>query len=777
MNASSDVADVNPFSPTAVAWVVEFDSDMVTIETDAIRRAIGYVSDYLAATSTRVEPAATVDAGNVIAIVGDYGTGKTHLVMQLLQYASRVPDVTVRSMYLDAAADTFLALYRRFIQKLELSEVRARVNEYYADVVADSLQGSDLTTEVAQWLRDREVPPERVVEQLGLMESALLRKVQRELEDVTRNDAFGTALTLLLRPGFDDAVWLWLKGGQPDPILVERGITEPIDTEVAALEAMGVFALLYGRKRHRFLLAIDELERVLSAANRPRADASAAFQKLLNVIMAAGSFLVLSGLPDFLQVLPGDVRQRIGRVVTMSGLSCDETCRFVEQSQQRVFAEERLEPFTRDTLDYLVRLAGGTARTVIRLCYHLYRKATDEHTLVTDDMVRKAAREHFGPMSADDVSADVRRRLQAGGWPYRRNHYLGPTSRVDYWVEIGDRGAGCAVLLSDSVLDNSDVDELARRALAVRGSAPDGEVLLVVNGVLPDDLAAQLSDTFSTEPLVYDNRSFADDFTTALTAMAQRLQRVVDADPLTVVREQVEQLTRQQSSIYGFIEQLATYLDGLRSSSDRQFGAIQRELSGLFDVVSRADPGRAHTAGEPPPPRLPAEVDQLFRNALDALDGLTQPDVVLLDQSFTPREGDVRRSDETRHAIQLRLRSGEFLEASGVAALLQKTVLAFRSAVSEWYRSHTADPHRRRLSPAGEERLDRICRTYDAVAEYLPMLRLDPLTWLAPQGTASIGMVSDITQATRRSDFQAAFDNLSLRVRQAVLRSVATSER
>src|SRR5262249_925543 len=77
----------NPFSPMAGAKSTNFEEsggDDLTIQTDAFRQAITYLSDYLdsAAAGDGVEP-----DGKVIAVLGDYGTGKTHLAVRLVRHA------------------------------------------------------------------------------------------------------------------------------------------------------------------------------------------------------------------------------------------------------------------------------------------------------------------------------------------------------------------------------------------------------------------------------------------------------------------------------------------------------------------------------------------------------------------------------------------------------------------------------------------------------------------------------------------------------------------
>jgi len=176
--------DVNPYSPTAVARVTEFDDgESVTIETTAIRQALGAVRDFVAAVPERAaesEPAvppAQHGEGTVLAVVGDYGTGKTHLAIRLMQQVHR--DSSVHSMYIDAAADDFVAVYRRFIAKLSLDEVRDRVKAYYSDIVAASLLGTDLPEHLAQRLRAGDFDPVVAVDRLALMEASLLRELKR----------------------------------------------------------------------------------------------------------------------------------------------------------------------------------------------------------------------------------------------------------------------------------------------------------------------------------------------------------------------------------------------------------------------------------------------------------------------------------------------------------------------------------------------------------------------------------------------------------------------
>ncbi|WP_033441742.1 hypothetical protein [Saccharothrix sp. NRRL B-16314] len=755
MSGSSDLPPTrkNPFSPMAVARITDFDADPdavdVAITTDATRQALAHLTAYLDAPPARAGRDRT---GTVVAVLGDYGTGKTHLAVRLVRHAREALADPTHALYLDATAESFIELYRRFMQKLGREGVRAQVSEYYADIVADSLQSSGLTSDMLEWLGSRQLEPQEVVERLGLMESALLRKVQDTLREVTNNKAFGTALTLLLRPGFEHAVWSWLLGGTPDQVLVERGIAAPIDTEVAALEAMGVFALLFGGRQRRFVLAVDELDKIFSADSRPHARTMAAFQTLLQVFAKAGACLVLCGLPDFKSVLPPAVRQRIPYTVVMSGLSQGEVREFITLAQDQAFGTPQLAPFTVDTTRYLRDIARGNARNVIRLCHRVFRMADDLHRtpghefVVTEDMVRQAARDLFGSLSSDDIDGVVRRLLDANGLDYLHRHLLGAAedSLADFWVTFPDREGGCAVLLTRSLLDNADVTAVMRRISAVGEADPDAEIILLVNGVVADGVAIQLRELLGREPLVYVERTFADDFKALVGAMSARLDG--DSDPLSGLRLGMDRLSRQQSSIYGFIEQLAEHMDGVRASSDRQLGAIQRQLGSL--------------AGGTPTPaestRLPGEVERLFRDAVDALEDLTQVDVMF-------QEAFDHAPTATQEAVHRRLRTPEFTQAAAQAVFMRQAVQAFRGAVSQWYRSSSDSD--------AEDRLDELCGIYDGIVEFLPLFLLDPLFKLPPWSARAGTFVAEVNQSSRRARVHEALGNLSPRVRRAVFRS------
>ncbi|MDX8147349.1 hypothetical protein SK854_34930 [Lentzea sp. BCCO 10_0061] len=703
---------VNPFSPMAVTQITQAMSPGV--ETDPIRAAKAYLDDYLADPRT----------GNVIAVIGDYGTGKTHLACELLEHAG----TGCRRLYLEATPNGFAGLYRRYLEELRAEDLLARLNEVYAGIVADHLHSTGAPAQTVQWLRDGVIEPQGVVVKMQLQANSLLSRLRTRLQEITRHPAFSIAAMLLLREGFETSVWKWLRGADPDVLLVERGISEPLASDAAALAALGAFVRLHAYGDQRFLLVIDEMHKAVAGST---GDAGmSAFQTFLQQFDTAGACLVLTGLPELMTVLRADVRERITHEITMSRFGAEHVRLVIETAQGG------LEPFTRDVVDYLVAIADGTPRKVIRLCHHLYRRWLADGSPITDELVREVARD-VGLFSSDDVEAATTRLLDAGDFSHLRHHFLGQAveTQVDFWVTFPDGTAGCAIVLTDSVLDTRDAERLTAKVLALRKIVLDCRVLLVVNGRLAGEPGDRLTSVLSRPPLEYQRLTYADHMTALLRAIEAEVRTESDHNPVERLQQALERITRQQASIHGFIERVAEQLDDVRSVSDNRMDAIQARLdaiAGDLRIVRDGGPPGAEQGV-----RLPPLVDQEFTRALDLLADVLDVDAALAEE--------FAKGDALPRLPQF-LRRG--LESAAVAIVLRTMVLAFRDSVTDWYRAERLTAQEP-VSPKAYERLDGLCRSFDALTEFVPIARLEELA------------------ADRKPGLVGTFYSLSVKVRHA----------
>lgn len=547
----------NPFPATAVAVLRPSDIEVLTIPTAAVQQASIFLSDYLQRSRSDSPEEST---GSIVAIVGEYGTGKTHIALRLLATLRDQDAMTINSFYLDAPADTFLALYRdRFVPKLRKRDVRQQVESYLSDVLAVYLRQSKITAPAADTLEAGTTDPIQLMQTVGLIESDVMGSLRQRLRVVTERDDYASALTLFLRPEFEDAVWEWLCGNPPDPGLQERGITRAIDTEAAALEAIGVFAFLYGRRGQRFVLLIDEMEKVLTPTSGRDIDQATllALKKLMEAVGRTRSLLVLIGLPDFLETLPEDTRQRISAQITPTPMTVVEITQYIREVQKIGLGHAQLKPFSRDSIAYIAEITGGNARRVVRLCYLAYQAASVSGTQVTRASLRDVARDQFESAPQHNAAHEVARILDSTGWSYEKDAILDTrkTAKVDFWIPLADGQAGLIVILSRSLLYKAEVDETVARVAAWK-SKKSGLVLsiLVVNGYMAENFSSTVSRTFD-RVFYLGSRDFHEDFEAAARGFRDRLETSTQKDALQHMAERVDQLGRQLSYIIDEFEQ------------------------------------------------------------------------------------------------------------------------------------------------------------------------------------------------------------------------------
>ncbi|GLY38372.1 hypothetical protein Amsp01_043960 [Amycolatopsis sp. NBRC 101858] len=289
------------------------------------------------------------------------------------------------------------------------------------------------------------------VESLSPSAPELPSSLERKLREFISDRALVSVLMLLLRADLRTAAWDWLNGHLPDEHLRERGITWAIDSEVAALEAMASIAQLHGALRRKLLIVLDEVE-VLRLS---------AFRTLLEVVSASGVMLVLLGVPDLLDQLGADVRQRIGQVIVLTPFGVSDVRALIEQSQGVTTGHYRLEPFTEEAVSHLVELSSGNVRTVIRLCHEAFRRAT-------------AASVPAGVVLVDQVARDTLPALEAVTEPPAGRFGVQEKSDVEWTT---DTPTEIDLLKRDAL-----AEVLATRITETRLRHPDTSLIVHVDG-------------------------------------------------------------------------------------------------------------------------------------------------------------------------------------------------------------------------------------------------------------------------------------------------------
>ncbi|MBN1174030.1 MAG: ATP-binding protein [Micromonosporaceae bacterium] len=760
MNQIDEHVGVSPFSSTGLATIALTGRPPITVVTQAVETATDLLGGYLRPGRGETgdgapirTPGATSDGndpstggilersvgsrpGRLLVISGDYGTGKTHLANYLLRQAHRQrgwaaqqpqPQIVAHCGYVMATSGGFERLYRDLLASFHRDELAQTVDDSYADIVADALDSLDSTKDIAIALRSGQVGAAEVVEDLDLIDSLLARQLRTELGKIAkraglgqaaRSDEFGDALALLLlqREQLGDAVWDWLGGGAPSPTLTSRGIVHPIQGEEMALQALGVFAYLFGRSRHRLVLAIDELDRILMAPDRPQTPVAERFRRLLETFDAAGAFLIVAALPDLFEKLGGSAGRRPGQWVDLEPFTQGEIGNLITQ----VHSDGRLEPFTDDAPELIRAITGGTPRSVIRLCFRAWQLKIDRKlAIISPDVIVAAARAQADFPTLTVVRNDIRSILQKLRLSFRRQYWHpGVFKLIDFWVTRESSGASCAIVIRNSVVTESDVKALIDLAEDLHLAPGEGSgrhlgasvsTLLVITGHLRVGFRERVIGAFESEPIQYGMYDFSGELGGAITRALAGTGGQHPEDALLQLQAGIGRLAVQQAHSQDYLDRLALRLDELNGTIS-QIPAALRESAPAR--ASRLPSGQQTLS--PPVQRL---FDQV-RRSLDRLLNTTS----VFRAEFDPT---IPLADllSRRERLWPWLEAPRFYQTVGALTTVRDLVVAFETAVTGFFAHH----HTAASGSAGADDvagLRRICESYDMVLDHMRLFDL-----------------------------------------------------
>lgn len=707
----SPVVRLGPSSDLGDARVRAADSGNAHIDTPLIEDVESLVDDYFA------PPAAGGRRGRAIALVGEFGLGKSHALRRSYQtIRARHPETA--TWIVDEPAQDMGRLYRDRLRGPGDTEQGKRafeelVRDYYAYVTAGWVGGEDddprrgTLREIATGLRDRVLDPDKVVSALRYDPEVIHADLRGTLGEVTEHRRFSSALALLLEPPFNRMVWNWLNGAEPAEPLRERGITEAIGPSEGrpdnaagidrVFDALTVQGFLHGRVGRPYVLLLDSLEKVLDWPDDSRRAFIDAFERLINIYTSHGGLLVFCSSPDGLRALRQSVHERVVQLWP-TGLDQDRTgelvARYLASGEEGdddsgdAVAEEAVPstgPFDDEALRLLHELTEGVPREVLKTCREAWQLSEDRDGVVSrvpGATVLRAVRALHERVSYQRVSGDVHDALDLGQWriasrdpvPARLARSAGGREEVLYWLSPAPN-AYIAVIYARSLLLADDVERIVTQVNGLRSAVRPGrfEALLVVNGLVSHAMQDRLGRSIGSRPLVYRQGRFPQSVHEALLQLERRLVEEGREEDLAELGERMRRNLEQQTA----------HLDEMR----RNLAAMTLEAARPA-AVPAVTGGRA--APEPEPPEeLPGAVWRRFRDALAMLESVT------------------RRA--AAGSAELRV--------LGCATLVRALTEEFRGAVAAWARGAAPGvPTEVQL-----RELRRICREYENAVEVLPV--------------------------------------------------------
>ncbi|MEA2881138.1 MAG: hypothetical protein QOH32_357 [Bradyrhizobium sp.] len=432
----------NPFPVYPVSSLRDIAADILerTVFTEAVAAVDTAVQEYVRRASTGMR------AGLAIPVRGDYGTGKTHLLLfaqaRLRKaWPGGAPEVTVLSAPATEAPFPvwYLTVLAPLLDRLGIPVLFTKVLARAACEVADQVP---LTTELAAAIRKDPLEIYPVLRD-GLLsqtdvERALLRSVAaiapRGSEDLC------AVLTALAWPARQDAALRWLAGRALDPPERELlGVTRDLNADAEAATVLVAIAGAAISGGGVFALMVDEFEHLMAEDQRTRTYRNAtAFKRLLEGMAGIGALVLVAGhwrawdqLPDFKARF---ANQSSIDVVTLTG---QETGKLALQ-----YAPGWGARLDEAALEAAAEAGGRNIRRVLAILHQLYA-----NTIGSSGPI---------PAKAVELAAETRRRLAA------------ETGQPDRVIEEVVRAAGGQVTRNETLFGRLRFDLVARRGGELR---------------------------------------------------------------------------------------------------------------------------------------------------------------------------------------------------------------------------------------------------------------------------------------------------------------------
>jgi hypothetical protein len=295
---------LNPFPDYPVSRLDENSDRAVglTAATDPIRQERDIISNWL---NKRTTPL-------IVAVRGDYGSGKTHLLLDAMANLSKALDAEQPSfLRVATVAAPPLGWYRTAIgPRLTDLPLKELVVQLYAKAGIEVAARAELTEPAVARLNSQPGAIKNLVSRNLLSSTAVEEVFQRKLREALPNAPDDVVLALgLLRWDTVGLATDWLAGrelAEEQARLVK--LPRSIDSDEGALEALLAVAALHRALDRTFALFVDEAEHFLRVDRAGSGNPNATTMKRLleglakrgAIVFVAGYWSAWEALPDYL---------------------------------------------------------------------------------------------------------------------------------------------------------------------------------------------------------------------------------------------------------------------------------------------------------------------------------------------------------------------------------------------------------------------------------------------------------------------------------------------
>lgn len=439
------MADIktNPFPVYPVSSLADIAAtiEQSTVETGAIRVVKSAVDRHVAGfTASRDSSGPDNQPPTIITVRGDYGTGKTHL---LLYARSRFEQMSQGRSVVVAAAATESDYVQWFSNALGPALRRLRLGALVTELLAAAAKEVALRTRLtahhAATIAEDPAAVFPLLRHGTLAQTEVERAFLRRIEQTCPSGSAHLRKVLLALPWADSgpAAERWLTGARVDNVDYDLlGVERDLEPETEAATLLASIAGICLAVNRPFGLFIDEFEHFVAVDVRNGTRRNATWiKRLLESLVPQSSFVCIAGHWTAWNQLP-DFYDRLGSAppVSLVALTPAEV-REIATS----FAEDWTKRWHSEVAETIAEGARGNIRYIMAVLYQLYEYTSKHENSIKVEHVRRAIRErlrNFGQSfhSEQDVEAFIMELVPQYGGNFQHNPSIDGISQVDFAI-------------------------------------------------------------------------------------------------------------------------------------------------------------------------------------------------------------------------------------------------------------------------------------------------------------------------------------------------------
>ena len=524
----------NPFPVTAVAsFRNDMQNDMI-VETKAIKRMKELTDKWIS----------DENEGITIAVQGEYGTGKTQLAIELQRYIKRYDNKKYHFICLESPSVSFLEMYKnRFLNEVTKEEIIERLEEYYCEIIINDMKDDEIYKKFLQEYKN--IKSLELIERFGLAKSKYDFIFENQMKEVTKDVKFVPALLLLSELRFEKEVWNWFNGSEPTEAMKERGVKFTIDNDIYALDAISVFAFLFGQQGHTFVLFIDEMEKIVSNTETQK-EAFNALKKLIETVKATKSMLILCGLPDYYAALPKDTQQRIAHQIKTDEITLLEIEEYICNANEKVNNIKEYIPFSEKILEDIMEISNKNIRMIIRLLYHSSIWYIENNSEIDEKALYEILTSAYGSFNLNNLKKGLIQIFISKGWLYEERKSINNNEkrRIDFWLpsvltKKDSIDNGIEIYLIQNVLTKEEYKQINEKM----SNDTNNCKICVVEGFINEHFYKCLSEE-NKHVLKYRMPEFSELFISIIEGEKAKCENSVKQNNSIVINEKIDRLSR-----------------------------------------------------------------------------------------------------------------------------------------------------------------------------------------------------------------------------------------